>query len=155
MNKIGYLFQVVRKMLVKKQGTVADLTKELREEVTFLAGHLYRADWQYAQFEEFRKSPFPDNTVMMVFDFAENFSCTFQDEVQAAHWYYEQCTVHPIVCYYKCPHCRETVTESLVFISDDKLHDFNAVHAFVKEAVHHLRSVRHLPVDHIIQRTLF
>ncbi|XP_041372135.1 uncharacterized protein LOC121385498 [Gigantopelta aegis] len=146
--------RVTRKMLMKKQGTMEELMVELRAEVTFLAGHLFRADWQHRQFESMRKTtPFPRTTVSMVLDFAENFTCSNQDEVQAAHWYHEQVTVHPIVTYYVCPFCEETISESLVFISDDRHHDFNAVFHFTKVAIDHLRNTRGLELDHIIQWT--
>ncbi|XP_070203171.1 uncharacterized protein [Littorina saxatilis] len=141
-------------MLVRKQGTSAGLLAELREELTFLAGHLFRANWLHQQFEAMRKStPFPPKTVGMVLDFAENFNCTYQDEVQSAHWHHELATVHPIVTYYAYAHCQECVTESLVFISDDKQHDHHAVHHFTTAAVEHLKSARSLDVDHIVQWT--
>ena len=34
-------------------------------------------------------------------DFAENYSMVVQDAVQRWHWTKQQCTVHPIVIYYK------------------------------------------------------
>ena len=141
-------------MLVRNQGTLQELVQELKPEVTFLAQHLFRADWQSKQFEAMRKSrPFPARTVGMVLDFAENFTCTHQDEVQAAHWHHEQVTVHPIVSYYGCQECQETVTESLVFVSDDKVHDHNAVFHFTKLAMEHLQLTRGLSLKTIIQWT--
>ena len=89
----------------------------------------------------------------MVLDFAENFTCSNQDEVQAAHWHHEQVTVHPIVTYYAYPFCEETVLESQVFKGDDRHHDFNAVFHFTKVAIDHLRNIRGLQLDHIIQWT--
>ena len=98
-------------MLVRNQGTLQELVQELKPEVTFLAQHLFRADWQSKQFEAIRKSrPFPARTVGTVLDFAENFTRTHQDEVQAAHWHHEQVTVHPIVSYCGCRGCQKTVT---------------------------------------------
>ncbi|KAK7478840.1 hypothetical protein BaRGS_00029939 [Batillaria attramentaria] len=141
--------RVTRKMLVRKHGTMTELTAEL----TFLAAHLFRADWQHSQFELMRKErPFPPKTVGTVLDFAENFTCAYQDEVQAAHWHHEEVTVHPIVTYYACPSCAETTTESLVFISNDRTHDFNAVHSFTPLAIQHLRG-RGLPVEAVVQWT--
>ena len=97
--------------------------------------------------------PFPETTVLMVMDFAENFSCFYQQEVQAAHWHHNQATVHPTVTYYKCLACEERVTESLVFITSDKTHDYNAVHVFTARAVEHLKTARGVKVDHIVQWT--
>ena len=143
-------FQVMQKVLVRKQGTWPESWERRWSSLAAISSA--RADWQFDQFDSMlRRNSFPVNTVCTVLDFAENFNCTFQDEVQATHWCYEQCTIHPIVCYYKGPHCPETVTESLVFISEDRTHDYNAVHAFVSRAVEHVRCVRHIPLDHIIQ----
>ena len=75
-------------MLAAKHGAMVDLAEELKSEVIFLAGHLYRADWQYRQFDATRKMPpFPRGTAM---DIAKNFTGSFQDELQAAHWHHER-----------------------------------------------------------------
>ena len=60
---------------------------------------------------------------VVVCDFAENFLCKYQDEVQSAHWGYSQVTVHPTLLTYSCPHCNDTVTDYLIFLSDDLYHD--------------------------------
>jgi hypothetical protein len=33
-------------MLISKRGTIQELPSQFEEEVQFLAGHLFRADWQ-------------------------------------------------------------------------------------------------------------
>jgi hypothetical protein len=55
----------------------------------------------------------------MIQDFVENYRTFYQDEIQSAHWQYEQATVHPVICYYQCQEkgCRETVTESIICIT--------------------------------------
>ena len=75
----------------------------------------------------------------MVLDFAENYSCTYQNEVQSAHWFYEQVTLHPVTTYYKCAYCQEATNESLVFISPDHRHDHHAVQHYTRLAIDHLR----------------
>ena len=145
---------VLRKKLINKQGRWTTLLEEMRTQLSFLAAHLFRAEWQQHQFQQMKsQQPFPRGVVGMVLDFAENFTCWNQDEVQSAHWHHQQATVHPIVSYYCCETCGETVTESLVFISDDRQHDYNAVHAFTREAVGHLRDARGLTVEHLVQWT--
>lgn len=119
-----------------------------------MAEHLFRANWQNRQFSLVRSvSPFPAQSVCMVLDFAENFTCNYQQEVQAAHWHHEQVTVHPIVAYYRCPVCPKTVTESLIFVSSDRRHDYHAVHHFTKQALVHLRETRGLVITHVNQWT--
>jgi hypothetical protein len=66
-------------MLISKRGTIQELPSQFEEEVQFLAGHLFRADWQLKQFKDQRTmEPFPDHSVCMVLDFAENFTCSYQ-----------------------------------------------------------------------------
>ena len=91
-------------MLVTKVGNVYTLMKELKE-VDFLKQHLFRTDWQHAQFITMKNlDPFPVNSILMMMDFAENYTCTYQDEVQAAHWAHDQVTIHPAVTYYRYVH---------------------------------------------------
>lgn len=90
----------------------------------------------------------------MVLDFAENYTCNLQDEVQACHWYHEQATVHPIVTCYRCPKCASaTTTESIVFITDEKKHDHHAVLCFLDIANQHLQSTRNLDIQYQVQFT--
>lgn len=78
-------------MLVAKKGNMGDLLRELKDELVFLSAHLFRAHWQHQQYTAMQKmKPFPRETVLMVMDFAENFACSYQEEVQTAHWFHEQ-----------------------------------------------------------------
>ncbi|VDI09450.1 Hypothetical predicted protein [Mytilus galloprovincialis] len=67
---------------------------------------------------ELKKMNLPADWVLLVADFAENYRTFYQDEIQAAHWQYQQITVHPIVAYLKCPEeqCRDTS----LFIKDKR-----------------------------------
>ena len=65
-----------------------------------------------------------------------------------------QITVHPTVCYYACSQCEDTETESLVFVSDELKHNFDAFHTFtVKKAVKHQKETRKLNFKHSEQWT--
>ncbi|CAG2223257.1 unnamed protein product [Mytilus edulis] len=79
----------------------------------------------------------------------------YQDEIQAAHWQYQQISVHPIVAYYKCPEkeCKDTslVTEIIVCISDDLTHDTSAVNKFFQTAFEHLQ--KSVKIKHAVQFT--
>ena len=88
-------------------------------------------------------------------DFAENYSCVAQQEVQSAHWSHNQVTIHPTVAYYRCQEegCEDIVMEHLIFVSDDKTHDAAAVHKFVMLANEHLIEVRGLNIEREIQLT--
>ncbi|KAJ8034128.1 hypothetical protein HOLleu_20842 [Holothuria leucospilota] len=84
---------------------------------------------------------------MAIFDFAENFTCSFQREVQSAYYPHASAIVHPIVLYYNCSTCLKSVTESFVMISDDLVHDYHIVHKFQKTASKHLKDKRNITLS--------
>ena len=84
----------------------------------------------------------------MILDFAENYACDHQDQVQIAHWTLNQATVHPIVTCYPCDKCSQITTESLVFIYDYLKHDKHGVHNFIETSVDHLRIERKHTLEH-------
>lgn len=74
-----------------------------------------------------------------------------QMEIQTAHWYHQQVTVHPVVAYYNCHQCQETVQEDILFISDDLTHDAHAVHKFITLTNKHMTECRGLNILHEVQ----
>ena len=70
----------------------------------------------------------PDEALVQV-DFAENYSCRYQDEVQAAHWDQQQVTVFPIVIW------TSTSCESNAIISDERNHDKQPVAVFMNKVL--------------------
>ena len=91
-------------------GTLGNLIQELEEELDTLPLHLFLKNWQQEQFSKLTSGRVPEGWCIMVLDFAENYTCKTQDEVQAAHWTQEQVTVHPIISYYNChnPSCQKS-----------------------------------------------
>ena len=69
-------------------------------------------------------------TAVCVLDFAENYTCSLQDEVQSAYYSRNSVTIHPIVVTYK--EHGNLIRDSVVFISDDLQHDGATVKAFVQ-----------------------
>ncbi|GFR68013.1 hypothetical protein ElyMa_005597800 [Elysia marginata] len=112
------------KDLVVKSGTVDDLLNLLLNDLKLLAKHVKFAQWQRDRYAQFRDC-LPVGHGMCTVDFAENYLCKFQHEVQSAHWSYCQVTLHPCVFFYRCPvpDCNKTVNDYLVFIGDDLKHD--------------------------------
>ena len=89
----------------------------------------------------------------MVIGFGQNYACFYQGETQAAHWFHNQVTVHPIVAYYKCPEAEETVKKELIFLSPYNTHDSSAVASFVHQVIGQLKVKRGLSIGHLIQFT--
>ena len=93
--------------------------------------------------------------ILGILDFAENFKCENQREVQSAFYSHDSATVHPVVAYYTCTECLEpvpesclkTVTESCVMISDDLTHDYHLVNTFQETITKHLRDTRGLALS--------
>ena len=79
------------------------------------------------------------NEVIVLGDFAENYSFVVQDEIQGMHWNNSQCSLHPIVIYFKNDE-NELKSHSICFISDDLNHDVDFVHVVVRETVHFVKS---------------
>jgi hypothetical protein len=127
---------------------IAELCKEMEE----YARHIFIASWQQTQYRNLSRNP-PDGLLILLADFAENYRCDSQDEIQGAHWSYAQASVFPVVAYYRCPtdKCEEVVKESLVFITNDLEHDASAVHHFITKANRHLSSK--VTIKHQVQFT--
>ena len=98
-------------------------------ELKSYAKHIFMANWQRSQFNNL-KDNLPDNTALLVLDFAENYTCHYQNQVQAAYYDLHQVTIHPVVIYTKCK-CdidNHVLTHYRIYVSDDRNRDA----AFVK-----------------------
>jgi len=76
-------------------------------------------------------------TVLFLGDFAENYLFVVQDEVQGFHWNNSQCTLHPVVIYYKLND--EVKHISYCIISDDRNHDVAMVYAVQKSILEDIK----------------
>ena len=143
-----------KKVLKTKTGTLEELVLELLQEVAFLTQHLFVANWQKDMFNSAKQLPCSStDTVVMVLDFAENYGCFHQDEIQTAHWAVNHVTVHLV--YYSCADCtiRHVVQEAVVVISEDLKHDGHAVQHFVNQTMLHLCNNRGVTVNKVIEFT--
>ena len=99
---------------------------------------MFNAEWQRKQL---LKADLPDGWAVAYLDFAENFLCKFQDEVQSAHWSYKQVTLFPSVLFYRCPNdgCQELRRDELAFFSDDLKKDAAMSQKFILDIMAHLK----------------
>ena len=137
---------------VEKSGNLDSLMGEIIQESESFGKHLFVAAWQHSQFTKLIKN-IPENNIVQVLDFAQNYRCVYQDEVQSAHFGYAQVTLHPIISYYCCSFCPSVIREELVFISSDLSHSASSVFDFSTEATDHLQNVRGIKIEKIIQFT--
>ena len=100
--------------------------------------HLFHFHWQALQFDECKKQ-LQDGDVMLIMDFATNYSHHKQDEVHGAFWCRWQMTLHPVVAYQPYPKkCCHLVHDEIMLLSSDLIHDSFAIDAFVDKALAHL-----------------
>ena len=124
--------QKKQKFLKEVSGTVEDCIIDLCQQVQPLTLHLFIAKWQRDQINNLTRKP-PADWVISIADFSENYRCQHQDEISAAFYHYTQATVIPIVAYYSCPECHQTVEEACVFISEDLEHDSHVYYACMRQ----------------------
>ena len=85
----------------------------------------------------------PNESALILLDFAENYSLVCQDAVQGFHWETSQATLHPFVVYYREEVGGELKSLSVCIISDDREHVTGTVHAFQKAMLEKVKL--HLP----------
>ena len=91
-----------------------------------LQSHSFIAHSQ-SQYLNQLKQNMDQSNIIIIGDFAENYAFVVQDEIQSYHWNTQQCSLHPLVIYYKgvkgvLKHI------SYCFISDNITHDVTYVH---------------------------
>ena len=109
---------------------VEEFVDMLVDKIDDITTHSFIAKSQ-ARYLKKRKDELDGETCLLLLDFAENYHYVVQDEVQGYHWNKEQCTLHPVVLYYKNSE-NELVHKCLCIISDDLTHDTNFVHQLQK-----------------------
>ena len=118
-------------------GPVPHLVREFVAEIKTLSVHLFQANWQITQFAELTKK-IPAGRAAITIDFAENYTCISQNEVQGAHWAKDSITIHPEIVYYRCRTDGGMVEKAEDIISNDLKHDSHAVHEFLRATFKHL-----------------
>lgn len=87
----------------------------------------------------------PEEVVVTIADFSENYRCVHQDEIQSAYYNYNQETVFPMKEHYRSPDCKDSVVQvSAVLIFPDLTHDATAVEQFSKRMVEHIQGHVHV-----------
>ena len=117
-------YQTVAKKLV--EGTVENALDDLKEQLPrFLWDNLLK-EKQSAAYEDdkIRSGGQAKTNCMVQIDFAENYTCVYQDEVQSAHWRQTQITIFTVMIYLCGSH-------PLVIVTDCRDHDKRAVTAFL------------------------
>ena len=126
-----------RTKLLDLQYTVAEFIDTTCEKFDLLRQHHYIAKSQSAFLKQ-QKQQINGNEIIVLLDFAENYSFLVQDAVQGYHWENSQATLHPFAVYFKND-VGEVKCLNICIISDSMKHDSNAVHAFIRSALNYIR----------------
>ena len=133
-----------RRVLKSKRERVSNMIEELQCDVdapvqgTSFGEHLFVGQWQQRQFAEVKKN-LPTDCVLLTLDFGKNRTVRYQDEAKSVFFIARQITIHPVVVFYHSPDVPDLIVRnSLVFLSDDNNHDYQAVDHFFKNSVEYL-----------------
>ena len=100
--------------------------------------HAERVTEQYEQMR-LLKQTLPASHVTVQVDFAENYVCSYADEVQSAYYSKEQVTIHPSVVHFNKANPEEASSslshKSFVIVSDETSHTSGTIFAMIKELV--------------------
>ena len=115
-----------------------ELVDMLMDDMQTMAEHTFMASWNYVQYKQAKKNILPGD-IIMVLDFAQNYLCLHQKDVQGLHWRHKQVTVMPTVVHYKCARCHQLTTHEIVHVSEDLKHDAHIVKVFTARSLSVLR----------------
>ena len=135
---------------VRYRGALSTLLTLYIRSISSMSVHLFHFRWQALQFDEAKKQ-LQIGDILLIMDFATNYSHHRQDEIHGAFWCRRQTTLHPIIIYYPCQEkgCQHLVRDEVMIFSDDLKHDSFAVNKFVERVVSHLKE-KGVPVNRIV-----
>lgn len=129
---------------------VGEFTDHFIETIPAMLKHSYIAKHQGAFFQQ-KRDNLKKGEVLILGDFAENYSFVIQDAVYGLHWNNRQATIHPFVCYHLDQEGKLQVL-NFVIISDCMDHDNKAFFAFQHKLIEFIKEKVDL-VSHIIYLT--
>lgn len=124
---------VDRCQLVEIKESTGEFCNSLSKKISDLTTHHFVAQAQSSYLKNL-KSYLPAGEMIVLGDFAENYSFIVQDEIQGYHWENQQCTVHPFVIYYKSVE-GEFKCQSVCFLSPVLKHNTVMVYTFISQLI--------------------
>ena len=112
----------------------------LQKDAPTFRSHISRTAAQFRE-QEYLKENLPPNHVYIYMDFAKDYRCTSQNEMQSAYWSPTQVTIHPVVMYYKTQNSEESSNKSFAFISNESRHDAIFAYTIIGKLVPLLKEV--------------
>lgn len=124
--------------------SIDDFIESFCSKLDIYQKHDFIAKMQSIAYRETKENLKPGE-LLVVLDFAENYSMVLQDEVQSFHWNNEMATVHPFVIYYLDEVKAKIAHQSFVIISDCNIHDTVAVYIFQKYLINFIKKNLMIP----------
>lgn len=137
---------VEKSSLVTVRADTSDFLNELIDLIEDLTKHHFTAHAQSQYLKDLKASLQPGKIIVLM-DFAENYSFVVQDAAQAFHWDNRQATLHPMVVYYKRNESASLECLSFCVISDYMQHSTSAVHLFITMLLEEL--VKEMAIEHV------
>ena len=113
-----------------------EFIEQLCEQVDEITSHSFIARSQLLYLNKLKEN-LKCGEVIILGDFPENFSFIVENEIQGYHWI-QQCSLHPIVLYYRKENEFDLVPRSTCFISDDLKHDDNFEYKVMKDTIKYI-----------------
>ena len=112
----------------------------LQKDTATFRSHISRTAVRFRE-QKYLKENLPPNHVYIHMDFAEDYGCRLQNEIQSVYWSPIQITIHPAVMYYKTQNSAESSHKSFVFISNESRHDAMFVYIIIGKLVLLLKEI--------------
>ena len=122
-----------RTALVNRYSTVEEFIAKIVDGIYEVCSHHFIAKAQ-ANHLKMAKENLSENELIILLDFAENYSFVVQDAMQGFHWENSQATLHPFVAYFRSSN-GDLKHTSISVISDCLKHDQTAVHCFSTKVI--------------------
>ena len=110
------------------------------KEVHSFRSHVNRVYKQFKQQNNLKEN-LPDNHVYIHMDFAEDYRCRSQNEIQSVYWSPTQVTIYPVVMYYKNRREKENSHQSFVFVSSESHHDATFIYILINKVISLLKEI--------------
>ena len=115
--------------VVSKTKTKLDFETCFKKEILAFREHVKRIKNQFAVQRNLEEN-LPANHIYIHMDFAEDYRCRSQEEIQSAYWSQTQVTIHPVDAHFRKGD--KLCHQSYVFISDELRHDAKFVFALLR-----------------------
>ena len=89
-----------RSMLETIHQSVDEFIQSVTEHLQYIILRDFIEKVQPSYYQDLRDNMLGEKEVLVVGDFAKNFTFVMQGEVQSYHWNNAQATIHPFVCYW-------------------------------------------------------